>query len=68
MKKKEKEQLMSRDIGELRKQITELEKKIVQTIGERATKQTKDIRAVKKMRKEIAILLTFVRQKELVHE
>lgn len=68
MKKKEKKQLHAMSVVELKKKITETEGAMTKELRDKETKQTKDVRGIKKMRQRIAIMKTIVRQKELIHE
>lgn len=65
MKQKEKETLAGMSSGELRKRAAELEEKLIQFRLKRTTKQTKNLRESKTMRKTIAFLLTIARAKEI---
>ena len=68
MKKKEKTQLSALSIVELKKKIIETEEAMTKELRDKETKQTKDVRGIKKMRQRIAIMKTIVRQKEVIHE
>lgn len=68
MKKKEKTQLQATSIADLQKQVTALEKTITEKMRDRATKQVKNVHEIKDLRKKVARVKTFIRQKELVNE
>lgn len=65
MKKKEKASLHGMTVDELGKRIKEMQDKLVSYNVDRYTKQSKNLREGKMLRKHIAILKTLVRQKEL---
>lgn len=65
MKKKEKDELCSLSKSELEKKIRELEAKCVAGSVEAHTKQPKNTRITKLLRKQIAVAKTILREKEL---
>lgn len=67
MKAKDKKQLGSMDEAELTKTLVETEKKLAGVVGSRYSKQSVNVREVKNLRYKIAVLRTFIRQKELQH-
>lgn len=65
MKTKEKKSLAHQSKEELVKEITALKGKITTIRLDRFTKQMKNSRETREMRKKIAVMETFIRQKEL---
>lgn len=68
MKKKEKTQIQAASITDLHKQIIALEKTITEKMRDRITKQVKNVREIKELRRKVAIIKTIIAQKELVNE
>jgi hypothetical protein len=68
MKKKDVTALLTTEVDELRKEVSAMKRTITTTLTTRRTKPAKNIREVKKMRNKLAIMLTAIRQKELLHE
>ncbi len=66
MKKKEKTSLSHASKEELEKEVSALRAKSTSLRLERYTKQMKNTRERRQLRKKIAIMQTFIRQKELV--
>ncbi len=64
MKKKEKTSLVTASTIELEKQLAETAKKLASLRLERYTKQMKNTREARTLRKDIAIIKTVIRQKE----
>ncbi len=67
MKKKEKDQIRALSVTEVNKHIVESEHKLAEMLRDRLTKQMKNVHEVKKLRKQLAVLKTVARQKELAH-
>lgn len=65
MKKKEKKQLHEASKENLQKQVVGLEKTIREQLRDAGTKQGKNIHEIKALRKNVAIVKTIIRQKEL---
>ncbi|MCX8008452.1 MAG: 50S ribosomal protein L29 [Patescibacteria group bacterium] len=65
MKQKDKELLRKSSLEELKKKLAEVRKELAQTIQERYTKQSKNVRKAKMIRKNIARIQTYIREKEL---
>jgi ribosomal protein L29 len=68
MKKKEKVTLYNQDSAELVKQAAELRRKIDNQRLARYTKPSKNLREANGWRKKLAIILTYIRQKEIQHD
>ena len=67
MKKKEKDQIRALSVTEVNKHIVESEHKLAEMLRDRLTKQMKNVHEVKKLRKQLAVLKTVARQKELAY-
>lgn len=65
MKRQDLEKLRSKSITELRKQLQEEQTKLVNLRMQLAVGKLKNVRAVKLQRKNIAQILTILREKEL---
>lgn len=65
MKQREKTLLRSSSIEELRKKLIDAEKTLVEALKERYTNTSKNLRKVKMIRKSIAVIKTYIREKEL---
>jgi ribosomal protein L29 len=68
MKKKDKEQLHRMTPEELRKERDQLQKKVRDFTVNRSVKTIKNVREGREMRKRIAVIQTFLRAGELLHE
>jgi len=66
MKYKEKQNFIKTSIQELTKEVISLEEKLKKMKVDRHVKQMKNSREGRTMRKKIAILKTFIKQKQLV--
>lgn len=66
MKRKELDTLSTISVEELRKRIAEAQKSLAQLKRERYTKQSKNTREGRSLRKNIAQMSTVLRQKELL--
>lgn len=67
MKKKERVAYLNSTMEELHKHLTNTESALVHWSIDRHTKQMKNSREKSNMKKKIAVLKTFIRQKELAH-
>ncbi len=65
MKKKEKTSLIHASKEELKKQINELQAKLRVIRLDRYTKQLKNTRELREIRRKIAVMQTYIHQKEL---
>ena len=65
MKKKDKNAIAEMSKEELGKHIAETRSKLSQLSVSRYTKQVKNVRETKNLRRRLAVMLTFQRQKEL---
>lgn len=65
MKRKDKENLRSSSIEELKKKLSESAQELARTAQERYTKQSKNVRQRKTLRLHIARIQTLIREKEL---
>ena len=68
MKKKEKASMHDMKAAELRKVITEAQKKLADYMVNRYSKQSKNVREGASYRKKIAVASTILSEKELQHE
>ncbi len=68
MKKKEKQSLQSMSTEALSKDLRQITDKLAATLLSRYTKQSKNIREARTMRRKIAVIKTILRQKELIKE
>ncbi len=68
MKKKEKLSLRSMKIDELKKILIEAQKDIAKKRVIRHTTQSKNVQDLSAIKRKIAVLETFIREKELSHE
>ncbi|MCD6225542.1 50S ribosomal protein L29 [bacterium] len=68
MKKKEKQELHQKSIAELRKILGEKSKELVKARVEKEQGKKKDVKIVAKIRDEIAVIKTIIREKELSGE
>lgn len=68
MKKKEKQSLQAMSPEALTKDLRQVTDKLAATLLSRYTKQSKNIREVRTMRRKIAVIKTVLRQKELIKE
>ena len=68
MKKKTKDAIRNSTRVELAKKAAELRVSIAKSTGERYTKQPKNSRAIIALRRELGIVLTVSREKELTEE
>lgn len=66
MKRKDLDTIKSLSVEELQKKIVESERYLAQVVRERYTKQSKNTRESRTVRKNIAQMKTIQRQKELV--
>lgn len=65
MKKKEKTSLANMTIEELQKFTVDVREKIIKAKNESQKNQTKNTRQLRALRKQIAVALSIIRQKEL---
>ncbi len=65
MKQREKTSLQSSSVQELKKSLQMLKKELVEVLKERYTNASKNVRKAKMIRKNIAIIKTCIRGKEL---
>lgn len=65
MKRKDKENLRSNSIEELKKKVEDATRELVRIAQERYTKQSKNVREKKMVRLKIAQIKTLIREKEL---
>lgn len=65
MKKKIKETFSAYTGSDMNKKISEIKINIAKARSERYTKQPKNLRAIKNMKRELAVLMTYKRQHEL---
>jgi len=68
MKKREFKDLKVKEEKELIKLVTEKRTELFKTIPNLAVKQEKNLKKAKNLRKEIAQIKTFLREKEIVSE
>jgi len=68
MKKREKQQIRSVSTAELIKQLGGLEVLLADRLVNRYTKPAKNLHEGKFLRQKIAVLKTWLREKEIVHE
>lgn len=68
MKKKDRQNYHALSANELLKKIAELEGKVATILVSRYTKPSKNSRETKNLKKSIAVLKTFKKEKELNHE
>ena len=68
MKKKEKDSLRSLDTKELLQKVKDAQEALLKIHMDKSTSSTKNTRQMRKLRQTIAIVQTYVREKELVHE
>jgi ribosomal protein L29 len=67
MKRKDITTLAGADIKELKKDIETARKNLATLLLNRYTKPSKNVREAKEIKKKIAVMLTFVKQKEITH-
>ena len=65
MKKREVKDLFSKEVSELEKNLAQLKKDAAKLIIERRSKKNKNISLIGEKKKDIARILTVIRQKEI---
>jgi len=68
MKRKERDIKRNLSDAELAKDIDSMRKELAKAIIERYTKQPKNVKTVRNIRRRLSILLTIQKEKELVQE
>lgn len=68
MKKNDFVQIKGLDIKELKAKAKDIKKDIANLVLDKNMKKTKDLKAVSKIRKDLAQVLTVIKQKELLGE
>jgi ribosomal protein L29 len=68
MKTKEKKQLFAKNLNELKKALVEAKEAVINLNLEKAQNKLKNTRLIYWKKKEIANILTAIREKELINE
>jgi len=68
MKTKEKKQLFAKNLNELKKALAEAKEAVINLNLEKAQNKLKNTRLIYWKKKEIANILTAIREKELINE
>ncbi len=68
MKKKEQASVHNMTVEELRKAVGEARTKLTEFTVQKMTRQSKNVREGRFLRRKLAALLTVLREKEIVHE